>query len=123
MTDPASLNVALTFTGLSNGEATVVLNNLPDGSTATVEVSKPALGGKRFRIAAEGLSIQGAKDVATATFLYLERVASGEGSDRAEAQSEAIRAVDLCAQRADHHLMAKCGSCPYSRPFRDVPSP
>jgi hypothetical protein len=79
--DPASLNVALTLSGLSNDEATVVVNNLPAGATAAVEVTKPALGGKRFRIAVEGLSVQGAKDVTTATFLHLERVANGETID------------------------------------------
>jgi hypothetical protein len=79
--DPATLNVALTFSGLSNDEATVVVNNLPAGSTATVEVTKPPIGGKRFRIAAEGLSVQDAKDVTTATFLHLERVANGEAVD------------------------------------------
>ena len=81
MADPASLTVALTLSGLSNDEATVMLNNLPAGSTATVEVTKPPIGSKRFRIATEWLSVQGAKDVTTAMFLHLERVANGEVAD------------------------------------------
>lgn len=75
--DPASLNVALTISGLSNTEATAVVNNLPAGSTATIEVTKPALGGKRFQIAAEGLSVQAAKEVATALYLHCDRVLNG----------------------------------------------
>lgn len=82
--DPATLNVGLTFSGLSNDEATVVVNNLPAGSNAVIDVTKPALGGKRFRIEAVGLSVQGAKDVTTATFLHLERVANGEAVDRGQ---------------------------------------
>lgn len=79
--DHASLNVAVTFSGLSNDEATTVLNNLPDGSTATVVVRKPAIGGKRFEIAAERLSVQGARDLTTAAFLHVQWVASGGSVD------------------------------------------
>ncbi|AGL13849.1 hypothetical protein [Actinoplanes sp. N902-109] len=118
--DPASLNVALTISGLSNAEATVVVNNLPVGSTASIEVTKPAIGSKRFRIAAEGLSIQGAKDVATATFLHLERIAKGETLDDPETQAAAIRSTALCPERVDHHLMAKCGSCSYTQLVRQA---
>jgi hypothetical protein len=87
VTDPASLKVGLTFGGLSNDEATVVLNNLPAGANAVIDVTKPAVGGKRFRIVAVGLSVQGAKDVTTATFLHLERVASGETVDHGRTDS------------------------------------
>lgn len=73
MSDPASLNVTLGFTGLDNTEASVVLENLPAGTTAHVEVTKPALGGKRFAISATGLSLKGAKDVVTASFLNSEQ--------------------------------------------------
>lgn len=75
MADPASLNVALTITGLANDEATVAFNNLPVGSTATVQVTKPAIGSKRYAIAAERLSVQGAKDVVTSVFLHCQQVA------------------------------------------------
>ncbi len=75
--DPASLNVALTISGLSNSEMTTVVNNLPAGATATLTVRKPAVGGKRFEVAAEGLSIQGARDVAVSLHKHLESVAEG----------------------------------------------
>lgn len=73
MSDPASLNVTVGFTGLDNTEASVVLENLPAGTTAHVEVTKPALGGKRFAISATELSLKGAKDVVTASFLNSEQ--------------------------------------------------
>jgi hypothetical protein len=111
--DHASLNVALTFTGLTNNEMTAVVNNLPDGSTASLVVRKPGVGGKRFEVAAEGLSAEGAKDLATVLFLHLERVANGDAADSGDGQSEAIRAVGLCSNRANHHLVSECGSCPY----------
>lgn len=76
--DPASLNLAVTMTGLSNGEAVTVVSNLPAGSTARVDVIVPSSGPpKRFTIAAEGLSAQGAKDLTNVLFLHLQRVAEG----------------------------------------------
>lgn len=106
--DPASLNVALTFSGLSNDEATIVVNNLPAGSTAAVEVTKPALGGKRFRIAVEGLSVQGARDVATAAFLHVERVANGEAVDYGRVDSRPYVADDMGRAGGDDLAEIQC---------------
>ena len=78
MGDPASLNVAVSFTGLSLYEAECVLANMPPGSMAQVEVTKPAIGGKRWAVHVGGLSVLGAKDVTLATYAFVERAAAGE---------------------------------------------
>jgi hypothetical protein len=76
--DPASLNVAVTITGLHPDEAAAVFANLPAGSTSTVHVVKPALGPKRYQIDVGDLSIQGAKDVTTALHLSVQRATEGD---------------------------------------------
>jgi hypothetical protein len=77
MADPASLNVTVGFTGLDNYEAECLVSNLPAGSTAAVTVTKPAIGGKRFAISTEGLSLLGAKDLVTAAFLFSKQREDG----------------------------------------------
>ncbi len=74
--DHASLNLALTIDGLTSNEMAVVVNNLPAGTTADIAIHKQAIGGKRFEVSAEGLSIQGAQDVVAALRGHLDAVAS-----------------------------------------------
>lgn len=75
--DPASLKATLALSGLSVDEALTVVASIPAGADFNASTIKPAIGGKRYTITAEGLSIQGAKDVATALFLHVDRVANG----------------------------------------------
>lgn len=88
MSDPASLNVGVSLAGLGQDETLCVIVNAPAGSTLTVEVGQPALGPKRYSIAAAGLSITGARDI-TATLLaylrmeHLKRIADGDAASDA----------------------------------------
>lgn len=77
MADPASVNLSLSVTGLSNAEAVCALENAPAGSTFSAEVTQPAIGGKRYTVRTEGLSLLGAKDLATALHLFFEQQAGG----------------------------------------------
>jgi hypothetical protein len=87
MTDPASLKVSVSFTGLDNDEAAAVLNNLPVGTAATIVVTAPTIGKlcKRYAIEGKGLSLKGAKDLTTAAFLFSE----GRFADKPVAGNEA----------------------------------
>jgi hypothetical protein len=80
MSDPASLKASVIISGMTLNEAAVAFANLQGGSEADVQVTQPALGGKRYAIGARGLSIQGARDLTTAVFLHCEQVANG-GTD------------------------------------------
>jgi hypothetical protein len=80
MADPASLLVTVVIEGMDLDEGAVAFANLPAGATAAVLVTQPAIGGKRYRIEAESLSVQGAKDLTAAVCMHCYRVANG-GSD------------------------------------------
>jgi hypothetical protein len=78
-----SLNASIGFRGLTDSEATVVLGNLPDGVTATFTVHRPGVGGKRFAIEVDMLTLKDATDIATALSRHCERVANPVADDQA----------------------------------------
>ncbi len=84
--DPASLNVAVTITGMDHHEAAHVVANLPAGSTAAVTVTQPALGGKRYKLETAQLSVKGAADMTTALYMRAEQVWE-QGQAAAQAMS------------------------------------
>lgn len=76
MSDPASLILNVGVRGLSASEAAVVLYATPPGSTLTIDVSQPAIGGMRYSIVAENLSAVGANSLMGNLLAHLERVAN-----------------------------------------------
>jgi hypothetical protein len=79
-TDPGALNLMVGIAGLTVSEAKVVLANLPADSTATVAVTQPPVGGKRYTVTAADLSSHATKDLITALCLSTARVAD-QGSE------------------------------------------
>jgi hypothetical protein len=63
MGDPASLNVNLEIVGMDAVEASAALLSLHPGTVGQFDVSQPALGGQRYRLTAQGLSIGAVSDL------------------------------------------------------------
>lgn len=75
--DHASLNVPMVIQGLTSNEMVTVLTNLPTSATADVSVRKQEVGGNRFVVAVEGLSVQSARQLLGALAEHLDQVAEG----------------------------------------------
>jgi hypothetical protein len=63
MADPASLNVNLEIVGMDEVEASAALLSLRAGASGQFDVSQPALGGRRYRLTAVGLSVGAVGDL------------------------------------------------------------
>lgn len=70
MTDPASLNVTLRFTGLSANELGALLVQLPSRARFSGAATRPAIGATRYELSVQDVSIQAASDL-TGTLLTL----------------------------------------------------
>ncbi|MEU8023776.1 hypothetical protein AB0B88_16325 [Micromonospora haikouensis] len=75
MTDPASLTITVTAAGLTTTEAAEILARLPVGASLTATVAQPALGSRRYQMAAHDLSVQGAAELAGALLEHVRQVA------------------------------------------------
>ena len=78
MRDPASVNVAVHITGLLSTDAARVLENTPVGAMFTADVSQPAIGGKRYTVRVEWLSIAGAAELTRLLLVVMTQTAAGE---------------------------------------------
>lgn len=72
-TDPASLDVALTLSGLDRHEVVAIIGAIPAGVTFTGVASQPAIGGRRWRVSASGLSVAAARSITTSLELFTQR--------------------------------------------------
>lgn len=79
--DPGDLNVAMSVRGLTLNEAKVVLANLPAGTTSSVRVALPQIGGKRYSVDTDDLSSHAAKELVTALCASTARTAADQGQE------------------------------------------
>lgn len=73
--DPASLNVSITLTGLHVNEVAAPLSALPDGVTYNGSTVQPALGTARHTISVQGLSVHRATRLLQTLEQHLNAVA------------------------------------------------
>lgn len=69
--DPASLNVTVTLTGLSRPELETLLGALPARARFAGAANRPAVGGTRYELTVQSLSIQAASDLTGALLAHL----------------------------------------------------
>jgi hypothetical protein len=91
MSAPASLNVSVSFTGLSSDEFRAMLRHMPSRARFAGDAIQPAIGGMRYEVAVTNLSIQGAADVTSGLLAYLsdERPLADWERELIEAQAAA----------------------------------
>jgi hypothetical protein len=73
-TDPASLNVSISVSGMSLNEAMALMRGMPPDSRWDGVATRPALGPMRYAATIGGLSIKGATDVARTLLEHCEYV-------------------------------------------------
>lgn len=74
------MRIRLSIDDVSKNEAARALSYLPEGHPVTVTRRKTTVGGRRFEIDAENLSIEEVDRITHALFGYMDAVSKGQTS-------------------------------------------
>lgn len=77
MSDPASLEVTLSVTGMDVNEATALMRAMQPNARWNGTAFRPAIGGLRYAVEISGLSIAGAETMAGALAAHTRAIQEG----------------------------------------------
>lgn len=77
--DPASLDVSLSFSGLSTDEIGVLVRNVPEHAQFKGTRTRPPIGAPRFMLEVTNLTIMGAAQLSADFLRYVQTIAEDDG--------------------------------------------